>query len=296
MLLISEEYSAVASVTDELSLALAEGRDDDSLSMLLDLREPPHALGMLILAWADLLALRWVSSDVVFSQIRQTDPDTPWLPYAETIVDSVGIPGSTKASATCITMIKALDDPAIYGLLSVMAQLVRHVLDTAGGLERLRRCAALHHLCAGPQLSAPAHYGLISPAAWIIAANSAGHYEQARDRCATLASSTADAIDKAIALWLQVTARITPQTDGTGTIIEVDPTGTPLSVVDPESDHPAMAQVTLIQDMTRALQEQDAAQLGQATRAIAALAYGEKITLSWQLARMLGMRVSQFYG
>ncbi|MFD5111765.1 hypothetical protein ACFWNG_05525 [Streptomyces sp. NPDC058391] len=95
-----------------------------------------------------------------------------------------------------------------------------------------------------------------------------------------------------IALWLQVAAQVIAHTEGA--LIEVDRNGgLPLAVVEPGSDHPNMALVEIIETAVRALQQQDAAQLQQATREIAALSDGDKAILTQQLARMLGLRVSQ---
>lgn len=291
MLLLTEEFSSVATVTEDLSAALAEGRDADSLFLLGGLEEPGR-YSRLILAWADLLSLPWPSGDVAFQQVRDKAPGTAWLPYAEAVVDGMASSNRDRGVRACRDILQHLDDTGVFDMLSVMAQGVRQALSAAGGMERLLKCARLHHACAGPQLSVPARDSLVSQAAWVIAATSAGHYENARERAATLVGSTTDALEMVIALWLQVTAQITAHAEGV--LIEVDPDGgLPLAVVDPGSDHPNMAVVEVIQTASRALQQQDAARLQQATRDIAALPDDEKAAMAWQLARILGLRVSR---
>ena len=145
MLLLTDEFASVAEVTDELSMALAEGRDGDSLSLLMDLGDQGK-IGLLLLAWADLLTLSLgPSGNVVFGHTRKTAPETSWLPYAEAIVDGVAAPGRKQGLSACVTAVQDLDDPEIFGMLGVMARLVREALDTAGGLQRLLNCCALHH-------------------------------------------------------------------------------------------------------------------------------------------------------
>ncbi|MBT2527459.1 hypothetical protein J7E91_19020 [Streptomyces sp. ISL-99] len=291
MLLLNDRFSSVAAVTDELSASLAEGRHADSQSLLGKLEEPGR-FSRLILAWADLLSLPWPSSYVVFQQVRQKAPQTLWLPYAEAVVDGMASSDTEQAWRACRDALQHLDGTSIFAMLSVMAQGVRQALRAAGGVERLLECARLHHACAGPQLSDPAHASLISQAAWVIAANSAGHYEDARERTATLIGSKVDAMEMVIALWLQVAAQAMIHADGV--LVEIDATsGVPLAVVEPGSDYPNMALVEVIQTAVGALQQQDPARLQRVTGEIAALADRDKVILVQQLTRILGLRVSQ---
>ncbi|MGW0731870.1 hypothetical protein [Streptomyces sp. NPDC002851] len=292
MFLLEERFLPVAVVTEELSAALAEARHSDSLPVLERLGQQ-GLINRLIVAWADLLAQPWPSGAVAFRQVRQEAPQTTWLPHAEALVDAAASSDIAWIRRACSDTLHDLDDNSLFGMLGVMAQGVRQTLSVAGGMERLLECARLHHACAGPQLSVPPYIGMVSPAAWVIAANSAGHYEDAWERTATLIGSRADALEAVTALWLQVTAQVMLQAEGI--LVEIDPdTGMPLAVVEPGSDHPQMASASLIQTALDALHQQDAAQLEQATREIAALDGGDKMALNWQLARNLGQRVSQF--
>ncbi|WP_019070657.1 hypothetical protein [Streptomyces hokutonensis] len=291
MLLLIEPFCELADVTEALSSSLAEGRDEESQSLLDDL-DGNNRVASVLVVWADLISLAWPSGESAFQHVREQDPHTAWLPHATAMVNASGAGDMAGLRNACARLFAELDDAEMTALFYGLAVGVRGVLDSAGGIEWLRESVGLHRACANPAMfSVPSRERILSPAGWIIAAVAAGQYETARERTATLVGSSPDVWEWVSALWLQIGSVLMT---GGGRIVEVEAlSGLPTTMMEPGTPHPQMHTARLIQTGVDALRRRDEPALNGVLRDVLALGEDDKAVLIWQLSRTIGARLGQ---
>jgi hypothetical protein len=250
--------------------------------------------GPVLLAWTRIAGLPGIpGAEVLAAELQAPDPG-PLAPRLAALVDA-GITGDLDQMLAAMTAaLTDLGDDGPWTMAWPLARVMSGVMGRAGGVRGFARVARQHWKAFSPRDALPGEAAVIEPASLAVAAVAAGNAEYGREVLAWHYGHDPRVVPALLHIWLKLAALLLRgEPAGSGLrMLQLDQQGLPDAFVDTPADN-AEAVADVARDIITVTAANDHGKAAAAFGRLAGLSPDDQVTMTWVLARSLGLHFSR---